>query len=56
MTYVDLSVHANDRILQLQDKFRQWGAEASWRGPSVVILDNLDRVISTEAEVCVLER
>ncbi|TDL24400.1 AAA-domain-containing protein [Rickenella mellea] len=48
--YVDASKHAEERVPQLHELFKYWYAKASWHKPSVLVLDNLDKVLGVEVE------
>lgn len=52
VVYVDLAQMADEHTSALRAKFQTWRAVAAWRRPSVLILDNLDKVVSAEVEVC----
>ncbi|ELU42144.1 cell polarity protein [Rhizoctonia solani AG-1 IA] len=54
IVYVDLAQMADQHTSLLRDKFKIWRAVAAWRQPSVLVLDNLDKVVSAEVEVCFL--
>ncbi|CUA69999.1 Peroxisome biosynthesis protein PAS1 [Rhizoctonia solani] len=48
IVYVDLAQMADQHTSVLRDKFKTWRAVAAWRQPSVLVLDNLDKVVSAE--------
>ncbi|CAE6412288.1 unnamed protein product [Rhizoctonia solani] len=50
VVYVDLAQMADQHTSVLRDKFKTWRAVAAWRQPSVLVLDNLDKVVSAEVE------
>ncbi|KAG8711335.1 Peroxisome biosynthesis protein pex1, partial [Ceratobasidium sp. 423] len=50
IVYVDLAQMADQHTSVLRDKFKTWRAVAAWRQPSVLVLDNLDKVVSAEVE------
>ncbi|KAF8608223.1 AAA-domain-containing protein [Ceratobasidium sp. AG-I] len=50
VVYVDLAQMADEHTSVLRAKFKTWRAVAAWRQPSVLILDNLDKVVSAEVE------
>lgn len=49
--YVDCSKLADERLVTLKGKIKDWFDEACWHAPSLLILDNLDRLIGAEVEV-----
>lgn len=49
--YVDLAKLSDERITVLKSLFERYIDIANWYKPSVLVLDNLDRVISPEVEV-----
>ncbi|GAA5945061.1 hypothetical protein JCM3775_004275 [Rhodotorula graminis] len=48
--YVDCAQHADARLPALKARFKDWLDEACWAAPSVLVLDNLDRLIGAEVE------
>ncbi|KAG8685892.1 Peroxisome biosynthesis protein pex1, partial [Ceratobasidium sp. 395] len=50
IVYVDLAQMADEHTSALRSKFKTWKAVAAWRQPSVLVLDNLDKVVSAEVE------
>ncbi|BGP44588.1 Peroxisome biosynthesis protein pex1 [Rhodotorula kratochvilovae] len=48
--YVDCAQHADARQPALKARFKDWLDEACWHAPSVLVLDNLDRLIGAEVE------
>ncbi|KAG8742324.1 Peroxisome biosynthesis protein pex1 [Ceratobasidium sp. 414] len=51
VVYVDLAQMADEHTPALRSKFKTWKAVAAWRQPCVLVLDNLDKVVSAEVEV-----
>lgn len=51
VVHVDLSKHSEDRIPTMRGNLQNWLNVASWHRPSVIVLDNLDRVVGPEVEV-----
>lgn len=51
--YVDLTKHAEERIPVVKSLFQFWLDLAKWHRPSVIVFDNLERVVPAEVEVCV---
>lgn len=60
--YVDCSKLSDERLPVLKGKMKDWFDEACWHAPSLIVLDNLDRLIGAEVEVshivcsCLFER
>ncbi|QRW12766.1 AAA family ATPase [Ceratobasidium sp. AG-Ba] len=50
IVYVDLAQMADEHTSSLRSKFKTWRSVAAWRRPSVLVLDNLDKVVSAEVE------
>ncbi|KAF8531614.1 P-loop containing nucleoside triphosphate hydrolase protein [Gautieria morchelliformis] len=48
--YVDLTKHGEERILVLKSLFQFWLDVAKWHRPSVIVFDNLERVVPAEVE------
>lgn len=48
--YIDCTPHAEERLPALRDLFSQWLNAAAWHGPTLLILDNIDRIIPAEVE------
>ncbi|GJN92246.1 hypothetical protein Rhopal_005276-T1 [Rhodotorula paludigena] len=48
--YVDCAQHADARLPTLKGRIKDWLDEAGWHAPSVLVLDNLDRMIGAEVE------
>ncbi|GAA5917426.1 hypothetical protein JCM8208_004074 [Rhodotorula glutinis] len=48
--YVDCAQHADARLPALKTRFKDWLDEACWAAPSMLVLDNLDRLIGAEVE------
>ena len=51
MLYVDLAKYSEERIAVLHQRFQSWMNKAVWHRPAVIVLDNLDKVVSAEVEV-----
>lgn len=49
--YVDLAKHSDERVAQIKPLFQYWYDKAAWHRPCVIVLDNLDKVVSAELEV-----
>jgi peroxin-1 len=50
--YVDASKYADTPVFTLKNLFAYWFEKVAWHKPSVIILDNLDKLLSAEVEVC----
>ncbi|RXW21326.1 hypothetical protein EST38_g4540 [Candolleomyces aberdarensis] len=48
--YIDASRHAEQPIATVKGLFNYWFDRASWHRPSVLILDNLDKLLNAEVE------
>ncbi|TKY89111.1 hypothetical protein EX895_001642 [Sporisorium graminicola] len=49
-TYHDCSPYSEERVPVLRARFTEWLNEAAWKAPSLLILDNIDRIIPAEME------
>jgi peroxin-1 len=62
--YVDLSRYTEKPVQMLRMQFQFWLDKAMWHRPSVLVFDNLEKLLGTELEVldpsylasCVLTR
>lgn len=50
-SYIDMATHAEARVPQLKTFFSYLVERLTWHKPSLLILDNLDKVLSAEVEV-----
>ncbi|KAI5478553.1 peroxin-1 [Pseudohyphozyma bogoriensis] len=48
--YIDCSKHTDERLPTLKSKMKDWFDEACWHAPTVMVLDNLDRMLGAEVE------
>ncbi|GAA5966735.1 hypothetical protein JCM3765_000928, partial [Sporobolomyces pararoseus] len=48
--YIDCSKYSEERPVNLKNRIKDWFDQASWYAPSLLLLDNLDRLIPTEVE------
>ncbi|CEQ38689.1 SPOSA6832_00142, partial [Sporobolomyces salmonicolor] len=48
--YIDCAKHADDRHPTLKGRMQDWFDEACWHAPTLLVLDNLDRMLSAEVE------
>lgn len=48
--YVDASLYADKTVSALKALFNYWFDKVAWHRPSVLILDNLDKLLSAETE------
>lgn len=53
--FVDASRYSEQPISTVKSLFRYWLHKAAWHRPSILILDNLDKLLGAEVEVRVLE-
>lgn len=49
-TYHDCSPYSEERVPMLRARFSEWLNQAAWKAPSLLILDNIDRIIPAEME------
>ncbi|SPO27929.1 probable PEX1 - peroxisomal assembly protein -peroxin [Ustilago trichophora] len=49
-SYHDCSPYSEERVPVLRARFSEWLNEAAWKAPSLLILDNVDRIIPAEME------
>ena len=49
-SYYDCSPYSDERVPVLRARFSEWLNEAAWKAPSLLILDNVDRIIPAEME------
>lgn len=52
--YVDVSKYSEKPVHVLKSLFRYWFDKALWHKPTILILDNLETVLSAEVEVYIL--
>ncbi|RPD58266.1 AAA-domain-containing protein [Lentinus tigrinus ALCF2SS1-7] len=48
--YVDLSRYAASPIAKIRSSMKYWMDKASWHKPSLLVLDNIDKLMGTELE------
>ncbi len=48
--YMDFSKRGQDSVSQLKASFHHWYEKAAWYRPSLIVLDNLDKVLGPEEE------
>ncbi|GAA5923458.1 AAA family ATPase peroxin 1 [Sporobolomyces koalae] len=48
--YIDCSKHSEERPVNLKHRIKDWFDTACWHSPSLLLLDNLDRLIPAEVE------
>ncbi|KAL8286225.1 hypothetical protein RQP46_004713 [Phenoliferia psychrophenolica] len=48
--YIDCSKHTDERLPTLKGKMKDWFDEACWHAPTLLVLDNLDRMLGAEVE------
>lgn len=49
--YRDCSLVADEPWPKQKEMFKEWVDEAWWHAPSMLILDNLDKMVTAEQEV-----
>lgn len=49
--YVDCAKYSDERLPTLKGKMKDWFDEACWHAPSLLVLDNVDRMLGAEVEV-----
>ena len=54
--YVDVSRYAASPIAKIRSHLKYWMDKASWHKPSLLVLDNIDKLMGTELEVCIYTR
>lgn len=47
---IDCSPFSEERVPVLRARFSEWLNEAAWKAPSLLVLDNIDRIIPAEVE------
>jgi hypothetical protein len=52
--YVDCTKYAETPVATLKSLFKYWAATAAWYHPSILVLDNLDKMLPAEQEVRIL--
>ena len=50
VSIVDCAKHQDDRPATLRENVREWLDDACWHAPSLLVLDNLDRIVPAEVE------
>ena len=49
--YVDLSRYNGSPVAKVRSHMKYWMDKAAWHKPSVLVLDNIDKLMGTELEV-----
>lgn len=49
-SYYDCAPYSEERVPVLRARFSEWLNEAAWKAPSLLVLDNVDRIIPAEME------
>src|SRR6266511_3869722 len=49
--YVDVSVIAGQSVSSVKAQFHYWSEKCAWHAPSILVFDNLDKLLSAEVEV-----
>lgn len=50
--HVDAAKVSDERPTSAKQKIKDWFDEASWYAPSMLVIDNIDRMVAAEVEVC----
>lgn len=50
--YVDLAKYSGSPIPKLRLLLNYWMGKAAWHRPCVLVMDNIDKLMSAEVEVC----
>ncbi|GAA5888591.1 hypothetical protein JCM16303_000882 [Sporobolomyces ruberrimus] len=48
--FIDCSKYSEERPVSLKNRIKDWFDQACWHAPSLLVLDNLDRLIPAEVE------
>ena len=48
---MDVSQYSDKPVSTIHAQFKYWAEKVTWHRPSVLILDNLDKLLSAEVEV-----
>lgn len=48
--FVDLAKYADERVATVKSHFETWLHLALWHKPTILILDNLDRIVPAEVD------
>jgi len=54
--YVDVSAIAGQSVSSVKAQFHYWFEKCAWHAPSILVLDNLDKLLSAEVEVRIFYR
>lgn len=49
--YIDLARHSEQPISTLKSLFRYWFEKATWHRPTILIMDNMEKLMGAEVEV-----
>ena len=49
--YIDLSRYTEAPVSKIKSLFKYWFEKAQWHRPSVIVMDNMDALMSAEQEV-----
>ena len=50
--YVDLAKYTETPVSKIKALLRYWFDKAFWHRPTVLVLDNIDKLMGIEQEVC----
>lgn len=53
--YIDLGRWVDKPVPTLRTQFQYWFEKASWHRPSVLLFDNMDKLLATELEARVFD-
>lgn len=53
--YIDLGRWVDKPVPTLRTQFQYWLEKALWHRPSVLVFDNMDKLLATELEASVLD-
>ena len=51
--YLDLAKYTETPVSKIKALLQYWFHKAFWHRPSVIVMDNLDRLMGGEQEVCI---
>jgi len=52
--HVDVEKYADTPISTVKNLLNYWFDKAAWHKPSIIVLDNLDKLLSAEVEVSLM--
>jgi len=48
--YIDCAIHSEERLSSMRQLISQWLSSAAWHSPTLLVLDNLDRIVPSDQE------